>query len=202
MPASGAVRIDETDATDDRPLPKIEPFDHGMLQVGDGNLMYWEVGGNPDGKPAVVLHGGPGSGCSHGARRFFDPAAYRIVLYDQRGWGRSRPHASDTTVDLASNTTDHLIADIEGLRKHLGIERWLVFDGSWGSTLGLAYTERFAERVSEMVMASVVTTSRREVQWYSRGRPVLPRTVGPIPGRSARGRPRRRSRRGLLPPAK
>lgn len=142
--------------------PKIEPFDHGMLQVGDGNLMYWEVGGNPDGKPAVVLHGGPGSGCSHGARRFFDPAAYRIVLYDQRGCGRSRPHASDTTVDLASNTTDHLIADIEGLRKHLGIERWLVFDGSWGSTLGLAYTERFAERVSEMVMASVVTTSRRE----------------------------------------
>ena len=148
--------------------PKIEPFDHGMLQVGDGNLMYWELCGNPDGKPAVVLHGGPGSGCSHGARRFFDPAAYRIVLYDQRGCGRSRPHASDTTVDLASNTTDHLIADIEGLRKHLGIERWLVFGGSWGSTLGLAYAERFAERVSEMVMASVVTTSRREAQWVTR----------------------------------
>ena len=148
--------------------PEIEPHGHGTLDVGEGNLMYWEVCGNPEGKPAVVLHGGPGSGCSPGMRRYFDPAAYRVVLFDQRACGRSLPHASDVSVDLMSNTTDHLIGDIEQLRKHLSIERWQLFGGSWGSTLGLAYAERYTERVSEMVMVSIVTTSRREVQWVTR----------------------------------
>jgi proline iminopeptidase len=148
--------------------PAIEPYDHGMLAVGDDNLIYWEVCGNPKGKPAVVLNGGPGSGCTPSVRRYFDPSAYRIVLFDQRGCGRSTPHASDSAVDLASNTTHHLIHDIERLRNHLAIERWLVFGGSWGSTLALAYAERFPERTSEMVLISVVTTGRREVQWVTR----------------------------------
>ncbi|MCL4543129.1 MAG: prolyl aminopeptidase [Chloroflexi bacterium] len=129
--------------------------------------MYWEVCGNPDGKPAVVLHGGLGSGCSPDVRRYFDPTVYRIVLFDQRGCGRSTPHASDPKVDLTCNTTDHLIEDIERLRKQLGIPRWLIFGGSWGSTLGLAYAERFPERVSEMILWSIVTTSRREVHWVT-----------------------------------
>ncbi len=150
------------------PYPPIEPYETGMLDVGDGNLVYWEVCGSPDGKPAVVLHGGPGSGCSPGLRRYFDPAAYRVVLFDQRGCGRSTPPAGDPRVDLASNTTGHLVEDVERLREHLRIGRWLVFGGSWGSTLGLVYAERFTDRVSEMVLASVVTTSRREVQWVTR----------------------------------
>ena len=110
-----------------------------MLDAGDGNLIYWEVCGNPAGKPAVMFHGGPGSGCIPWWRRFLDPAAYRVLLFDQRGCGRSTPHASDPDVDLATNTTDHLIADVERLRELLGIERWLVVGGSWGSTLALAY---------------------------------------------------------------
>jgi proline iminopeptidase len=148
--------------------PEIEPYDHGMLNVGDRNLIHWEICGNPDGKPAVVLHGGPGSGCTPGMRRYFDPTVYRIVLFDQRGCGRSIPHASDPTVDLASNTTQHLVRDIERLRQHLEIDRWLVFGGSWGSTLALAYAESSPERVSEIVLASVVTTTDREVQWVTR----------------------------------
>jgi len=148
--------------------PEIEPYDQGMLDVGDGNLIYWEICGNPQGKAALVLHGGPGSGCTPGMRRYFDPSAYRIVLFDQRGCGRSTPHASDPAVDLGSNTTHHLVRDIERLRQHLNIEHWLVFGGSWGSTLALAYGERFPERVSEMVLISVVTTTRREVQWVTR----------------------------------
>jgi len=148
--------------------PEIEPHDRGMLAAGDGNLVYWEVCGRPDGKPAVVLHGGPGSGCSPGFRRYFDPEAYRVVLFDQRGCGRSRPHAADPAVDLSSNTTAHLVADVERLRTHLGVERWLVAGGSWGTTLGLAYAERYPERVSELVLWSVVTTSRREVRWVTR----------------------------------
>lgn len=108
------------------PYPEIEPYEHGMLDVGDGQRVYWEVCGNPDGKPAVMLHGGPGSGCTPGYRRSFDPDAYRIVLFDQRGAGRSTPHVGDPATDLAANTTHHLIADIEFLREHLGIQRWLV----------------------------------------------------------------------------
>lgn len=147
---------------------EIEPYDHGMLDVGDGNLVYWEVCGNPTGKPAVMFHGGPGSGCVPGWRRYFNPAAYRTLLFDQRACGRSIPYAGDPGVDLGANTTQHLIADIEQLRRHLGIERWLVVGGSWGSTLALAYAERFPERVSEMVLFSVVTTSRREALWVTR----------------------------------
>jgi proline iminopeptidase len=138
-----------------------------MLDAGDGNLVYWEVCGNPAGKPAVMLHGGPGSGCVPAWRRYFDPAAYRVVLFDQRGCGRSTPHASDAAVGLATNTTDHLIADMERLRDLLGIESWLVAGGSWGSTLGLAYAEEVPERVSEMVLFSVGTTSHREVRWVT-----------------------------------
>jgi proline iminopeptidase len=147
---------------------EIEPYEQGMLDVGDGQKVYWEVCGNARGKPAVVLHGGPGSGCTPGWRRFFNPARYRVVLFDQRGCGRSTPHASDPSVDLSSNTTAHLIGDIELLRSHLGVERWLVFGGSWGSTLGLAYAQRHPDRVSEAVLFSVVTTTMREVEWVTR----------------------------------
>ncbi|MFD4182349.1 prolyl aminopeptidase [Rhodococcus sp. NPDC058514] len=148
--------------------PAIEPFDQGMLEVGDGHRLYWEVSGNPDGKPVVALHGGPGSGATPGMRRYFDPAAYRVVLFDQRGCGRSTPHASDPGVDLSTNTTDHLVADLEALRRHLGIDQSMVFGWSWGSTLGLAYSQQYTERVTEIVLASVVTTGRREVEWVTR----------------------------------
>ncbi|WP_220448976.1 prolyl aminopeptidase [Nonomuraea mesophila] len=149
--------------------PPIEPYDHGMLDVGDGNLVYWEVCGNPEGKPALVVHGGPGSGCSTGVRRTFDPELYRIVLFDQRNCGRSRPHAADPATDLSANTTHHLIADMELLREHLGIDRWLLYGGSWGSTLILAYAETHPERVSEIVIPSVTTTRRYEIDWLYRG---------------------------------
>jgi proline iminopeptidase len=140
-----------------------------MLDVGDGNLVYWETCGNPHGKPAVVLHGGPGSGCTEWHRRLFDPGAYRVVLFDQRGCGRSTPHASDPNVDLSSNTTHYLIADIELLRKRLDVERWLVFGGSWGSILALAYAERYPERVTELVLFGVATGRRAESDWLFRG---------------------------------
>src|ERR1700758_5607178 len=113
--------------------PETEPYGHGLLDVGDGNHVYWETCGNPDGKPALVLHGGPGSGCTPGHRRYFDPAVYNVVLFDQRGCGRSLPRVGATT-DLSANTTHHLVADIERLREHLGIDRWLVFGNSWGVT--------------------------------------------------------------------
>jgi proline iminopeptidase len=148
--------------------PDIEPYDHGLLSVGDGNLVYWEACGNPDGKPAVVLHGGPGSGCAPAWRRYFNPEAYRVVLFDQRGCGRSTPHASEPATDLATNTTQHLIADIELLRQHLSVERWLVYGGSWGSTLALAYAEQHPERVTETVLFGIATTRRREVEWVTR----------------------------------
>jgi proline iminopeptidase len=149
--------------------PPIEPYDHGMLEVGDDNQVYWETCGDPDGKPALVVHGGPGAGCSASQRRSFDPAAYRAILFDQRGCGRSTPHASDPAADMAVNTTDHLIEDMELLREHLGVERWLIYGGSWGSTLALAYAERHPERVSEIVLVAVTTTRRSEVDWLYRG---------------------------------
>ncbi|RJL27119.1 prolyl aminopeptidase [Bailinhaonella thermotolerans] len=151
------------------PYPPIEPYDHGMLDVGDGNLIYWEVCGNPDGKPALVVHGGPGGGCTPGMRRWFDPARYRVILFDQRGCGRSRPHASDPAADMSVNTTGHLLADMERLREHLGVERWLLYGGSWGSTLILAYAERHPGRVTEIVIPSVTTTRRSEIDWLYRG---------------------------------
>ena len=113
-------------------FPEIEPFGQGMLDVGDGQRIYWEASGNPDGRPAVCLHGGPGSGSAPGRRRLFDPEAYLIVQFDQRGCGRSTPHAGDPATDLSANTTHHLIADMERLREHLGIRRWLLWGGSWG----------------------------------------------------------------------
>jgi proline iminopeptidase len=146
---------------------EIEPYEQGTLDVGDGNLVYWEACGNPDGKPAVVVHGGPGSGCTPGWRRFFDPDAYRVVLFDQRGCGRSTPHASDPSTDLATNTTPHLIADLERLRDRLGIGRWLVFGGSWGSTLGLAYAQRHPERVTEIVLVAITSGRRKEIDWIT-----------------------------------
>ncbi|MET9218986.1 alpha/beta fold hydrolase [Streptomyces sp. NPDC003300] len=152
-----------------RSHPPIEPYDRGMLDVGDGNLVYWETCGNPEGKPALVVHGGPGSGCRPSHRQDFDPERYRAVLFDQRGCGRSTPHASDPATDLTHNTTDHLIADMERLRVHLGIDRWLLTGGSWGSTLILAYAQRHPERVSEIVINGVTTTRRAEIDWLYRG---------------------------------
>ena len=149
--------------------PDIEPYEHGMLDVGDGDLVYWEACGNPHGKPAVVLHGGPGSGCTAWQRRTFDPAAYRVVLFDQRGCGRSTPHASEPDVSLVSNNTWNLVADIELLRQRLNVDRWLVFGGSWGSTLALTYAESHPDRVTEMVLWGVTTGRREEWDWLFRG---------------------------------
>jgi len=149
--------------------PPIEPYEQGWLDVGQGNEVYWETVGNPDGKPAVFLHGGPGGGCSPGHRRMFDPARYRVVLFDQRNCGRSRPHAADHDTDLAANTTHHLIADMETLREHLGIERWLVWGGSWGSTLAFAYAQRHPQQVTEMVHVAVTNTTRAEIDWLYGG---------------------------------
>ncbi|MCB1273010.1 MAG: prolyl aminopeptidase, partial [Leucobacter sp.] len=146
--------------------PPIEPTEHGMLDVGDGHTVYWEACGNPEGKPAVFLHGGPGGGCTPDHRRYFDPQKYRIVLFDQRGCGRSTPHASAPDADLGANTTWHLVADIERLREHLGIERWLVFGGSWGSTLALAYAETHPERVTELVLRGIFTLRTSEIDWF------------------------------------
>ncbi|MGH3155874.1 MAG: prolyl aminopeptidase [Streptosporangiaceae bacterium] len=151
------------------PYPPTRPYEHGMLDAGDGNAVYWEVCGNPGGKPTVIVHGGPGSGCSPGQGRFFDPERYRLVLFDQRGCGRSTPHASDPATDMRYNTTQHLIADMERLREHLGIERWMLYGYSWGSTLLLAYAEQYPGRVSEIVIAAVTTTRRSDIEWLYRG---------------------------------
>jgi proline iminopeptidase len=148
--------------------PEIDPHDHGLLDVGAGHQIYWETCGHPSGKPALVLHGGPGSGCTPWHRRLFDPAAYRVVLFDQRNCGRSTPPASAFETDLASNTTQHLIADIERVRKRLGIGNWLVLGGSWGSTLALAYAEAFPQRVSELVLFGVTAGRRKEDDWLFR----------------------------------
>ena len=148
-------------------FPALEPYDSGLLDVGDGQQVYWECCGNPAGKPALYLHGGPGSGFSPGQRRFFDPDAYRAVLFDQRGSGRSRPLASELDADLRVNTTRHLIADIEALRKLHEVESWTVLGLSWGTTLGLAYAQAHPQRVNALVLALVTTTSRREVEWMT-----------------------------------
>lgn len=149
-------------------FPVVEPYARGMLDVGAGNFVAWEIAGNPQGAAAVVLHGGPGQGASPNMRRALDPEKYRVLLFDQRGCGRSLPHASEPTTELAHNTTHHLVADMESLRQHLGIERWLVSGGSWGSTLALAYAERHPERVSAMVLSGVTTTRRAEIDWLYR----------------------------------
>ena len=149
--------------------PEIEPYRTGMLRVSDLHEVYFEESGNPAGKPVVFCHGGPGGGTEPKHRRFFDPAAYRIVLFDQRGCGRSRPHAS-----LEDNTTWHLVADMERLREHLGIERWQVFGGSWGSTLALAYAETHPSRVTELVLRGIFLLRKQEIDWfYQRGASAL-----------------------------
>ncbi|HWP08572.1 MAG TPA: prolyl aminopeptidase [Polyangiaceae bacterium] len=140
---------------------EVQPYRTGYLTVSPEHSIYFEESGNPQGKPAVFLHGGPGGGTSPRQRRFFDPARYRIVLFDQRGCGKSRPHAS-----LVDNTTWHLVSDIEALREHLGIQRWLVFGGSWGSTLALAYAEKHPERVTELVLRGIFLLRRWELDWF------------------------------------
>ena len=141
--------------------PEIEPFDEGLLDVGGPHRIHYEQAGNPDGKPALFVHGGPGGGTDATQRRFWDPEAYRVVLFDQRGCGQSEPHAS-----LEANTTWDLVADMEKLRAHLGIERWQLFGGSWGSTLALAYAEAHPERVTELVLRGIFLCRAEEIRWY------------------------------------
>ena len=140
---------------------EIEPFDTGRLRVSAVHELYYEQCGNPKGKPVVFLHGGPGAGLVPDYRRFFDPEAYRVILFDQRGSGRSVPHAS-----LDDNTTWHLVADIEQLREHFGVDQWLVFGGSWGSTLALAYAETHPERVSGLVLRGIFLGRQNEASWF------------------------------------
>lgn len=166
--------------------PTGAPSDAGLLDVGDGHRVHWEVSGAADGRAALVLHGGPGSGAGPGWRRLLDPSAYRVVLVDQRGCGRSTPHAGEPTADLAASTTQHLVADLERLREHLGVGSWLVLGGSWGTTLALAYAQAHPGRVDAMVLFSVTTTTRGEVEHVTRGmRAHLPqeweRFVGALP---------------------
>jgi len=144
--------------------PPIEPYNSGMLKVSPLHTLYFEESGNPEGKPVVFLHGGPGGGTNPRCRRFFDPKKYRIVLFDQRGCGKSTPHA-----ELTDNTTWDLVADIERLREHLGIGRWQVFGGSWGSTLALAYAETHPTRVSELVLRGIFMLRRSELEWFYQG---------------------------------
>ncbi len=141
--------------------PPIEPYDSGLADVGDGHRVYWELCGNPRGKPVVFLHGGPGGGCSPRHRQLFDPERYNILLFDQRGCGRSLPHAC-----LEANTTWDLVADIEHLRRMIGAEKWQVFGGSWGSALALAYAETHPDRVSELIVRGIFTLRRNELLWY------------------------------------
>ncbi|MAB10617.1 prolyl aminopeptidase [Hyphomonas sp.] len=141
--------------------PEIEPFETGFLETGDGHRIYWERVGTKGAKPAVFLHGGPGGGCSASHRRLFDPALYDVILFDQRGCGRSTPFAS-----LDNNTTWHLVADIERLREMIGVETWQVFGGSWGSTLALAYAETHPDRVSELVLRGIYLLTKAEMNWY------------------------------------
>lgn len=144
--------------------PPINPYDVGHLRVSDVHELYYEQSGNPNGKPVIFLHGGPGGGTDPKHRRFWDPKHYRIVLIDQRGCGKSRPHAS-----LLDNTTGHLISDIEALRTHLGIDKWQVFGGSWGSTLSVAYAEQHPDRVTELVLRGIFMFTDAEMDWFYAG---------------------------------
>jgi proline iminopeptidase len=147
----------------------LQAYDEGMLETGDGNLVAWEVRGNPGGKPALIIHGGPGGGRPKGTPKSFDPDRYRIILFDQRGCGRSTPHASDPTTDMSLNTTEHLLQDIEQLRVHLEVDSWLLFGGSWGAALALAYAQRHPQRVTEMVLPALWTMTSAEIDWLYRG---------------------------------
>ncbi|MEE6180028.1 prolyl aminopeptidase [Mycobacterium sp. 050134] len=152
-----------------RSFAEPQVFDHGRLDVGDGNRIYWEARGNPKGRPALVVHGGPGAGRPRGAHKGFDPEAFQVVLFDQRGCGDSAPHAADPATDMANNTTEHLLADMEALREHLGIDRWLLYGGSWASTLILAYAQRHPSRVIGIILLGVTMTRRREIDWLYHG---------------------------------
>ncbi len=147
----------------------IEPYESGMLPVGDGHEIYWEASGNPYGKSAVFLHGGPGGGSSPITRQYFDPQKYRIIIYDQRGCGFSTPHAAKDIRALDKMSTWDLVADLEALRIHLGISSWLVLGGSWGSALALAYAQTHPESVSELILRGVFTLRQREIDWFYRG---------------------------------
>ncbi|MFD5074284.1 prolyl aminopeptidase [Streptomyces sp. NPDC058371] len=149
--------------------PPTGPYDSGFLDAGDGNRIYYEQLGSPEGKPALHVHGGPGSGAPRRPTRAWDPECYRVIRFDQRNCGRSTPHAGDPATDMSLNTTQHLIDDMERLRQHLGIERWLLNGVSWGSTLALAYAQQHPERVSEIVIQAVTTTRRTESDWLYRG---------------------------------
>lgn len=144
--------------------PPVEPYDRRMLDVGEGHRLYVEQSGHPQGRPVVVFHGGPGGGSSPAMRRFFDPAHYRIILFDQRGCGQSRPHAS-----VEANTTWHLVADIERIREVLGIDSWLVFGGSWGATLALIYAQTHPERVQGLILRGVFLAMKSELDWFYAG---------------------------------
>lgn len=162
--------------------PPVDPFDQRMMDVGHGHKIYFEQCGNPSGVPVVVLHGGPGGGCSPAMRRYFDPEVFRVILFDQRGCGRSRPHAS-----VKDNTTWHLVADIEAIRSALDIEAWIAFGGSWGATLALIYAQTHPSRVSELVLRGVFTMTQDELDWFYGGGAgrfwpeVWARFIAPIP---------------------
>lgn len=166
---SGAVRpnVAQTDLymdvtyCRDRLFPSIQPYQSGTLDVGGQHVLYWEQSGNPRGTPVVFLHGGPGAGASPTHRRFFDPDHYRIIIFDQRGCGRSKPYA-----EVRENTTAHLVADLEALRRLLGVDRWILFGGSWGSTLALAYCAKWQERCAGLILRGVFFGTRREVDWF------------------------------------
>ena len=144
-------------------------YDRGLLDVGDGNRVAWEARGNPHGRPVLIVHGGPGSGKPRGAHKGFDPDVFRVVLLDQRGCGDSVPSAADPATDMAFNTTEHLLADMEALRQHLGVDRWLLYGGSWASTLILAYAERHPDRVNGVILVGVTMTRPREIDWLYHG---------------------------------
>jgi proline iminopeptidase len=151
------------------PYLLVSPYDSGFLDTGDGNRIYYEQLGHPAGKPALIVHGGPGAGGSRRPLRAYDPDRYRVIRYDQRNCGRSIPHASDPAADMSLNTTQYLIDDMERLREHLGIERWLLNGASWGATLVLAYAQQHPERVTEMIIPAVTMTRRCEIDWLYRG---------------------------------
>lgn len=147
----------------------LKPDDSGLLDVGDGNKMYWETRGNPAGRPVLIVHGGPGAGRSRTAHKQFDPELFHVVQFDQRGCGDSLPSAADPSTDMSCNTTEHLLADMETLRCHLGVEQWLLYGGSWASTLILAYAQRYPNRVLGIVLIGVTMTRPQEVDWLYRG---------------------------------
>ena len=171
-----------TDASRRTLYPPIEPYESGRLEVGDGHDLYWERCGTKGAKPVIFLHGGPGAGCSSDHRRQFDPARYDILLFDQRGCGRSTPHAS-----LEANTTWHLVADMERLREMIGVDKWMVYGGSWGSTLALAYAQTHPDRASELVLRGIFTFRQSELDWlYAFGASEIfpdkwPEFLAPIP---------------------